>query len=375
MKLRFAFAFCWTGFAIFFLTAAVVAEQRHRLYVSQPGVWYQGSDAPGILIYDIDDGHKLLRRIKAPLLGQAKGIAAHAGSARLFVSNRQHMFCLDLLTEKIVWDKKFDDHCDRMAITPDGKKLYTPCMKSPDWMVVDTSGGEILARIKVAKEPHNTIVGPDGSRVYMAALKSNLLTVADTNTDEIVRRVGPFTREVRPFTINGSQTLCFVNVNGCRGFEVGDLRTGEKLFRVEVPGRKGGLGRHGCPSHGIALTADETEIWVTDSPGQSMQIFDATVMPPKYVTGIKLSQPPDWIAFSIDGRFAYPSSGDVIDTKTRKIVATLKDEDGKQVLSEKLLEIVFDGGKPIRAGDQFGVGQIRTPPKVLSTLCESDGAP
>jgi hypothetical protein len=38
-------------------------------------------------------------------------------------------------------------------------------------------------------------------------------------------------------------------------------------------------------------------------------------------------------------------------------VATLEDETGRQVQSEKLLEIVFANGKPVRAGDQFGIGQ------------------
>jgi hypothetical protein len=55
----------------------------------------------------------------------------------------------------------------------------------------------------------------------------------------------------------------------------------------------------------------------------------------------------------------YPSSGEVIDAHTKQIITTLKDEAGREVHSEKLLEIVFDGKKPIRAGDQFGKGAKR----------------
>ena len=40
----------------------------------------------------------------------------------------------------------------------------------------------------------------------------------------------------KPFTINAAQTLCFVNVNDLLGFEVGDLKTGKMLHRVEVTG-------------------------------------------------------------------------------------------------------------------------------------------
>jgi len=48
----------------------------------------------------------------------------------------------------------------------------------------------------------------------------------------------------------------------------------------------------------------------------------------------------------------------VIDVKTKKIITALLDETGRQVHSEKLLEIVFSGGKPVRAGDQFGLGRV-----------------
>jgi hypothetical protein len=35
----------------------------------------------------------------------------------------------------------------------------------------------------------------------------------------------------------------------------------------------------------------------------------------------------------------------------------LKDETGRPVQSEKLLEIIFAGSKPVRCGDQFGIGR------------------
>ena len=82
-------------------------------------------------------------------------------------------------------------------------------------------------------------------------------------------------------------------------------------------------------------------------------------MPPKQLASIKLRDQPGWITFSIDGRFGYPSTGEVIDVQSRKIIAALEDEAGHQVQSEKLLEIDFAGSKPLRAGDQFGFGEKR----------------
>ena len=107
------------------------------------------------------------------------------------------------------------------------------------------------------------------------------------------------------------------------------------------------------------MTADETELWVADNTNHKVHVFDATVMPPMLATSIALRDEPGWIMFSLDGRTAYPSTGDVVDIETKKIVATLRDEHGVNVESEKMVEIDFANGKPVRASDQFGKGAKR----------------
>jgi len=105
------------------------------------------------------------------------------------------------------------------------------------------------------------------------------------------------------------------------------------------------------------LTPDEKELWVTDAFNNRMHIFDNTVMPPAQKQSIEVRDQPGWITFTLKGDFAYPSTCDVIETSTRKIVTVLQDEKGAPIQSEKLMEIDFDNGKPVRAGDQFGIGR------------------
>ena len=236
--------------------------------------------------------------------------------------------------------------------------------------MVRAEDGEIVTKLVPNSGSHNTIIGLKGDEAYLAGLHSPFLTVASTATHEVLRNVGPFAASIRPFTVNGRQTLCFVNVNGLLGFEVGDLASGRKRFRVEVAGfEKGPTKRHGCPSHGIGLTPDEKELWLTDAHNSRMHIFDATVMPPRQVTSILLKDQPGWITFTIDGHYAYPSTGDVVDVKTRKIVAELKDENGRPVQSEKMMEIDFQDGRPVRAGDQFGLGRTTNREETTTTKC------
>ena len=85
-----------------------------------------------------------------------------------------------------------------------------------------------------------------------------------------------------------------------------------------------------------------------DGHNSAVHVFDNTVMPPKQMTTLNVRDQPGWVTFSIDGRHAYPSTGEVFDTRTKKLIAALKDEEGREVGSEKLLEIVFDGNKPVQ---------------------------
>ena len=45
--------------------------------------------------------------------------------------------------------------------------------------------------------------------------------------------------------------------------------------------------------------------------------------------------------------------------REKKVVATLQDEHGQDVESEKVVEIDFVNGRPTRASDQFGKGAKR----------------
>ena len=341
------------------------SKTKHLLYVSSPGLRnYTEWGGVGVLVFDIDNGYKLIKRFSTwtyqpgAEVENVKGFAASAATGKMYVSNINRMMALDIVTGKKLWDKTYDGGCDRMAISPDGKTLYLPQLEGPDWHVVNAVTGDVTATIETKAGSHNTVWAPDGSRVYLAGLKSPLLRIADPKTNTVIGTVGPFAAPIRPFTVNGSNTLAYVNVNGLLGFEVGDIRTGQKLYRVEVQGYKTGpVKRHGCPSHGIALTPDEKELWVVDGFNNAIHIFDATVMPPKQTTTVHLNEFPGWISFSMDGRVAYSSTGEIIDVASKKIVATLYDEKHHLVQSEKLLDVDMANGKVVRVGNQFGVGQ------------------
>src|SRR5688572_18939470 len=89
------------------------SENRRLLYVAVPGLRnYLEYGGHGLLVFDIDDGHRCLRRIATAGLtpegkpDNVKGICANAATKRIYISTIRKLGCYDLLTEKLVWERE-----------------------------------------------------------------------------------------------------------------------------------------------------------------------------------------------------------------------------------------------------------------------------
>ncbi|MBV9508311.1 MAG: YncE family protein [Acidobacteriia bacterium] len=348
--------------------------QRQLLYAAVPGrVDDIGFGGVGILVFDAGRNFRFVKRIStwdypaAQSPENVKGVAVSAPLGMIYVSTIKRLAAWDLLTEKKVWEQTYDGNCcDRMAVSPDGKTMYVPSFEGSNWYVVDAATGNLIKKLPTPDSlgAHNTIWSLDGSKVFMAGLRSKVMSIADPKTNTVVQTVGPFANNVRPFTVNGAGTLIYANVNDLLGFQIADVKSGKVVYTVQVQGygwARERLTGHGCPSHGIALSPDEKEVWVTDGSNSSVHVFDNTVMPPKQIKSIKMRDEPFWLTWSADGKWAYSSSGDIIDAASKQVIAGLKDELGRDVQGEKAVEVIYQGGKLVKAVDQFGVGQVMGP--------------
>ncbi len=342
--------------------------KKDLLYVAVPGRrGYLQYGGVGVLVFDIGRHNQFVKRIPTwdtPASQEPEpihGIAASPVTGLLYISTNFRVAAIDLKTDKMVWEQTYDgDCCDRVAVSPDGKLLYVPAVDGPNWYVADAVTGKQIKKIATGdtvNNPHNTVFTPDGSRAF---LSGPTVGVADTKTNTVVKSI-KFGNAVRPFTINGRGSLVFANVNELLGFEVADVESGKVIHRVEVKGygwSKERTTEHNCPAHGIGLSPDEKEVWLADTANGYIHVFDATVMPPKQIKSIRTRSNPTWITFGIDGKYVYSSSGDVIDATSKQVIGDLVDELGRHVESEKLVEVQFLGGKPVRAADQIAVGMV-----------------
>ena len=344
--------------------ADAAAADKHYLYMSTPdGAQTEGRSGEGILVFDIDNGHRFVRRIEIPSFKE--GLRGFCGNAKThsvyFSTTSRRLGCFDLESEKVVWERTYEAGCDRSSITPDGTKIYVPTGwwyrgTNSGFIVVNAANGEPLKRIPVNFQAHNSITSLDGQYAYLGT-ETNL-TVFRTSDDTVVRNFkGVGESGVFPFTVDSRNRFAYVCLGKTVGFDVLNLQTGEVPHRVlagEAPIRH--------RTHGAGLTPDETELWISDQEGKKLFVFDATQMPPRQKGQVELSiGGHGWVCFSLDGRFAWSHTPDIIDAKTKKVIGTFKDENGKPFASSKFIEVHLRDGKVVNMGNEFGLGRAQTP--------------
>jgi DNA-binding beta-propeller fold protein YncE len=349
---------------------------RHYEYVFPDG---------GMYVYDMDRGHELVKTIRLPTTAGVRGVVASPITHMLYISyggdggsnGNGSLLKYDLVADQLVWTKSYSHGIDSMAISPDGKTIYMPDGEiTPDgtWYVIDANSGNETGTINGGRGPHNTIVSLNGAHVYLGGRNHNYLEVADTRTNQVIKNIGPLFSGVRPFTINGSETIAYTTSTGLLGFQVSDIKTGQVLYTVHIKGFSWNGRGPSAPSHGISLSPDEKELYVMDSPNSYVHVFDVSGVPasaPVQVADIKVTSmagnesdcaydclKDGWIQHSKDGRFVYVGdSGDVIDTAIRKSVITLPTLSN----TRKMLEIDWQNGVPIFTTSRSGLGYITHP--------------
>jgi DNA-binding beta-propeller fold protein YncE len=350
----------------------VPPPSKELLYVALPGT-LEGSwdeNGSGIVVLDVTNNYKFIKRIPTWFVPassfpmQVAGMDASPVTQMVYVAARGRMCAIDLQTEKMVWDKDYNgEGFERPQVAPDGSFMYVGSNLKDYWYVVNPVNGDLITKVRSPLSPdaHNLNLSHDGKIAFMSP-NGPVMGIADTQTHTLTRTI-PFPDHVRVFVLNHDDTLLYSNLNNLLGFVIVDVKSGKIIQKVEVQGYGWPANwnitprprvPHNCPSHGIALTHDEKELWLDDGLNNCIHIFDNTQMPPKEVSAIKTTAGPYWIMMSLDGKRCYCSSGDVIDVKTHKIIGALKDEYGRTMYSEKMLDMYFEGGKLVRVANQFG---------------------
>ena len=348
------------------------AIDKQLVYAAVPG---------SVLIFDtrgdFNSKYRFVKRIvfenaPAPIGPESiSAMMADPATNMIYISTRGTLYAIDLLTEKVVWKNRYEEGtcCERGAVTPDGSTLIVGSDLKNFHYVLDARTGAVKGKIPTPMSMfnHNMNLSADG-KLDFAAPNGITMTIADVATMKPIKTI-TFSDHVRVFVINHDATRVYANLNNLMGFEIADVKSGKVIKRVEAPAEmwkakwadpNATYYGHGAPHHGIAMLPDESEIWIPDAINDQVLVYDnegewpVLNMSKSFKTN---GQPNGWITFGLDGKLAYMASGDVVDVKTHKVVAQLKDEYGRYMDSEKMLEMAFDrDGHLVRTVNQFSNG-------------------
>ena len=338
-----------------------------------------------MFVYDMDAGQRLVQRVALPMARGIRGVVASPRTHMLYISyggdggshGNGSLLAYDLLAGRVLWTRSLNTGIDSMAIGLDGARLYMPSgelSESGVWNVLDARNGNVITTIQGGAGAHNTVVSLSGRDVYLGGRNHNYLEVASTSTNRVFRSIGPLRSGVRPFTINGRETLAYTTATGFLGFQVSSISSGRVLYTQTFPGFGWNPAKFepSAPSHGISLSPDERSVWVLDAPNSYVHVFDVSLLPrraPRLLANVRLSKPMSgeespcaydcardgWIQHSRDGRFVYVGdSGDVFNARTFRLVAFLPALRN----TRKMLEIDWRGGVPVATTSRHGLGYV-----------------
>jgi hypothetical protein len=348
----------------------------HYEYVASTGALY---------VYDIDRLPSLVERFALPGVSEIRGIGANATTGMLYISyggfphGTGHLLEFSLYRGKIVYSRAYSFGIDSFDIAQDGRLIFMPTGENTSdstWHVLAADSGAVVGAITAGKAPHDTVVSVNGRYVFLGGASSPYLYEADaTRPWRIVSRIGPLvparTAGIRPFTVNAQNTLVFTTGDHYLGFQVSDIATGKVLYTVPVPGFKIPPSYSNLEAaHGIGLSPDQRILWLLDEPNHAVHEFDISGLPGKapvlvatvHVAGGPRSinaGDPDWLNLSRDGRYLFVGdSGTVIDTATRKVVATLSALIGSRIS----IEVDWSGNRVCAAYPRASLGYLHVTP-------------
>ena len=304
------------------LWCATAGAQDLRLYVGNS----RGDDISVVDLASL----KVVGDIK--LGDRIHGVAVQSDGKRLFVTveSDRTLRIVDTATQREVGSVKVSGRPNQVAVTPDGKYAVVPIRDGDKVDIVDVAKQKVVKSLPI-KEPHNALNTGSNRYIFVSSMGSHEINVIDLEKMEY-SAVIPAGGRPRPYAVSPDGKTMFTAVADLHGFVIVDVPDKRVIERVEMPAQ------HPTPhpleyetadtrTHGLAVTPDGTELWVTSLLDDCVYIYD--VRAKKIVGKVATGPSPNWLAFTPDGRYLCVSNADsndvsVIDVKNRREVTRVK---------------------------------------------------
>jgi len=265
------------------------------------------------------------------------GVCAPADGSKLFttVESEKNLKVIDTATDEVIATIALTGRPNQCASTPDGHYVGVPIRDGDSVDIVDIQQKKVVKVLPV-KAPHNSFNAGNNNDMYVSSMGDHEIDRIDLKTMEYTDKI-PVGGIPRPYAITKDEKTMYVALTDFHGFATVSIPEKKVIERVELPPAPPA----GCelepntPTHGLALTPNGKELWVTSLADSGVYVYDIATK--KISKEISTGKCPNWIAFSPDGKYSTVSNSasndtSIIDTKTRQEVARVKVGDGPKRL-------------------------------------------
>jgi YVTN family beta-propeller protein len=309
------------GFVLLFLCFEIAAAQSVRLYVDNS----QGDDVSVIdlkTLNTVDD---------IRLAAKVHGLAVQADGRRLFatVESDNTLRVVDTASNKMIATVKLSGRPNQCAVTPDGHYVAVPIYDKNAVDIVDVEQQKVVKTLPVSK-PHNAFNAGSNRYLFVSAMGAMQINIIDLTTMDYSAKV-TVGGIPRPYVVTPDGATMYVAVTDLHGFMKVDVASG-KTQRVTIPAenhtpKQRPYEPSNTLTHGLALSPDGSELWVTSLLDDSLYIYDVKA---NKITGrVQVGDGPNWVTFSPDGKYVCVSNTgtddvSIIDVRARREVKRVK---------------------------------------------------
>jgi len=260
---------------------------------------------------------------------QVHGLCAPSDGRRLFttVESENNLKVIDTRTDKVVDTIPLTGRPNQCASTPNGRYVCVPIRNGNSVDIVDTVARKVVKVLPVSL-PHNCYDADDDDAMFVSSMGDQEINLIDLKKMAYAKRI-PVGGVPRPYAVSQDGKRLYAALSDFHGFVITSIPDQKIVARVELPPAPPVACRlepH-TPTHGIELSPDGKELWVTSLADSGVYVYDVATS--QLSSEIRVGKCPNWITFSPDGRYgAVSNSGSddssVIDTRTRREVARVK---------------------------------------------------
>lgn len=210
-----------------------------------------------------------------------------------------------------------------IAVSSDGKKLYTGNLENGEVFILDINSKEIISTINTGRNLHGIDITPDGRYLFTTSgdtqegKEFNYINIIDTMNDKIIKTLESDGKSPSHIDFTKDSKVAFINNVMSGDITVVDVEKLEIVSSIKV----------GTMPNESELSPDDKYLYVANVQDGTMSIVD--VKKSKEIDKIKTGEGTHGVAVSNDGKYVWTTNRfskdiSIFDIEKKKVIKTIK---------------------------------------------------